>query len=233
MFRKGKFIPGEYYHIYDRTILNIPEFKSDRNCERLARAFLFANSTESTKAFQILRDRKDTTIEEIIKITRTGEKLVDILCYVIMPNHYHLLLRQIKENGISNFIHKCNISIAKYINIKKNRSGPLFESLFKAKHIPTNNYLLHLSLYIHLNPLDFLIGKEWREHKIKNWDLAKKKLLNYPWSSLKTFINEKCEDKILSGMEIILGQFKNRKEYELFLREWSKDSMAQIKDFVN
>lgn len=232
MFRKEKFIPGEYYHIYNRTLFNHPEFTDYKNSERLKQAFLLANSTHSSRAFQFLRDNKNATIEGALEIAMHGEKLVDVLCYTIMPDHYHLLLKERQEKGISNFIHKCNISVAKYINIKNNRSGPLFGSLFRSKHIVTNDYLLHLSLYIHLNPLDFLIGKQWREHRIRNWDQIKNKLINYPYSSLKKFLDVNHEDKIISGKEIITDQFKNTNEYELFLRDWSEESLDSVSDFI-
>jgi len=223
--RKEKFVPEEYYHIYSRTILNIPEFKNYKNAKRLERAFLISNSTNSSEAFQLMRNDSNATIEDILKILENGEKLIDILCYVIMPDHYHLLVREIKDNGITNFVLKCNTSIAKYINIKNKRLGPLFESRFKSKHIDTNEYLLHLSLYIHLNPLDFLVGKEWREHSLKSWSSVKPKLLDYQWSSLKYFLVAGQKNPIISGMEIIKEQFNNGKEYENFLRGWSKESI--------
>ncbi len=223
MLRKDKFVPGEYYHIYNRTIFNIPEFKNVKNAEKLSQAFLIANSTKSSDAFSFLRNNKNAKIEDVIEIIEKGEKLVDVLCYTIMPDHYHLLLRERKESGISNFIHKCNISVAKYINIKNERSGPLFESLFKAKHISTNEYLVHLSVYIHLNPLDFLAEKSWRKNQLKNWDQVKVKLIKYPWSSLKAFI-EDFKDPILSGTDILTEQFKKRKDYTEFLQEWSEES---------
>ena len=145
-----------------------------------------------------------------------------------MPDHYHLLVKEIKENGITDFIRKCNISIAKYINTKTERRGPLFESRFKSKHINSNDYLLHLSVYINLNPLDFLSGKDWRENKIKDWKSEKKKILNYPWSSIKYFINnssstydvdEDIYSNIISGTDIIMSQFNNKDDYERFMRE--------------
>ncbi len=222
MIRKNKFVPNHYYHIYNRTIFSMPEFKKPGNAEKLAQAFLLANSTQSSGAFQLLRNNKNATIEDALKIAEGGEKLVDILSYAIMPNHYHLLLKEGRENGITNFIHKCNVSIAKYINIKNDRRGPLFESVFKSKYISTNDYLLHLSLYIHLNPLDFITGKEWRKHKIQNWKEIKKSLLKYPWSSLNFYLGNQ-NDRILSGTEIIRGQFETPEEYESFLREWSED----------
>ncbi len=232
MLRKEKFAPGEYYHIYNRTLFNIPEFNDNKNCERLMQAFLLANSTQSSQAFQFLRDNQNAIIEDALKIAKNGEKLVDVICYVIMSDHYHLLLKEKIEGGITNFIHKCNISVAKYINIKTKRRGPLFESLFKSKHIATNNYLLHLSLYIHLNPLDFLVGKQWREHKIQNWDQIRNKLINYPYSNLKNFLNTNHEDKIISGTKIITDQFKDAKEYESFLRDWSEETLNTINDII-
>lgn len=230
MLRKEEFVPGQYYHIYNRTVFNLPEFKNIKSAERLIHAFLLANSDVSTSAFRFLRNNPFATIKDAWEIIEDSKKLVDVLCYVIMPNHYHLLLKERVDGGISSFVHKCNISIAKYINTKKERKGPLFESLFKSKHISTNEYLLHLSLYIHLNPLDFLKGKAWRAHGSKNWTEAKKKLLDYPWSSLRTFLDKSCEDKVLSGTEIISGQFENSREYERFLRDWSIGDTVKLED---
>lgn len=230
--RKTPFISGEYYHIYSRTILNSPEFKDNRNSERLAHAFLIANSTKSSEAFLFLRNNKDAPVEYAIEIAKKGEKLVDVLCYCIMPDHYHLLIRELKDNNISNFIRKCNISISKYVNTKNDRRGPLFESRFNSKHIDTNEYLLHLSLYIHLNPLDFISGREWRENKLKDWTNAKKKLLDYPWSSLRAYLDANYKDQIVSDTEIIVNQFDGGKDYEEFLKDWSEESFGGIKDFI-
>jgi putative transposase len=230
--RKTSFAPGEYYHIYSRTILNIPEFKDNKNAEKLAQAFLIANSTKSSEAFLFLRNHKYATIEDAIKISKEGEKLVDVLCYCVMSDHYHLLLKELRDNGISDFIRKCNISIAKYVNIKNDRRGPLFESRFNSKHIDTNEYLVHLSLYIHLNPLDFISGKGWRENKLKDWFAVKDKLFKYPWSSLRAYLNNDYKDSIVSGTEIILDQFENKNDYESFLQDWSEESLDKIENFM-
>lgn len=195
-------------------------------------AFLLANSTYSTRAFQYLRNHQNATLEDALEITKNGEKLVDVICYVIMPDHYHLLLKERVEGGITSFIHKCNISIAKYVNIKTERKGPVFENLFKSKHVADNRYLLHLSLYIHLNPLDFIVGKQWREHKIRNWSQSKNKLISYPYSSLKNFLDKNNKNRIISEVEIIKEQFRDEKEYEEFLREWSDELFNAVNDFV-
>lgn len=232
--RKEKFTPNEYYHIYNRTIMNVPIFKNDQNANRLKQSMLFANSTISSKIFQFLRDSEkssETKFIEAIKLSKEGEKLVDILCYAIMPDHYHILVKERVDGGIINFVRKCDISITKYINTKNKRRGPIFESLFKSKHVNSNEYLTHLSTYIHLNPLDIISGKEWRNHKLKNWGKIRKKIIDYPWSSLKLFLEDKS-DPVVSGEKSILGQFKNKKDYESFLCEWSEDSFISTKDIT-
>lgn len=232
MLRKEKFLLGEYYHIYSRIILNVPEFENKDNANKLAQTFLLANSTNSGKAFDYLRNNINISLKDALKISKSGEKLTEVLCYAIMPNHYHFLVKEIREKGITDFIRKCNTSIAKYINTKTGRKGPLFESRFKSKHIHSNDYLLRLSVYINLNPLDFLIGKDWRENKIKDWESARKKILNYPWSSAKHFISSSTPDfdediysNILSGMDMITSQFNNKNDYERFLRERSSSTL--------
>lgn len=240
MYRKEKLTTGEYYHVYNRTILNVPEFNIRDNSLKLTQTFLLANSTNSTQAFDYLRNNRHTSIKRALEISKQGEKLTEILCYSIMPNHYHLLIKEIKENGTTDFIRRCNTSIAKYINTKTGRRGPLFESRFKSKHVDSNEYLLHLSAYIHLNPLDFLSSKEWRENKLKSWDDNKEKLLNYPWSSVKYFISSKTDfdenrdvySNIISGIDIILDQFNNKNDYERFLKEWSVENSEKIKHLL-
>lgn len=233
MLRKEKFLIGEYYHIYSRTIFNIPEFKNKDNANKLAQTFLLANSTKSGQAFDYLRNNINTSLKDALKISQSGEKLTEVLCYAIMPDHYHLLMKEIKEKGITDFIRKCNTSIAKYINTKTERRGPLFESRFKSKQVDSNDYLLHLSVYIHLNPLDFLDSKDWRKNKTKDWKNAMEKILNYPWSSIKHFISnpsstpdfdEDIYSNIISGTEIITGQFNGKNDYEIFLQEFASST---------
>lgn len=229
--RKDNFVDGEYYHIYNRTIANYRVFNDERNAKHLLQALLLANSTKSSEAFDWLRnDRKKPLptcdvgkgFDRVLEVLKEGEKIVDLLCFAIMPDHYHLLLKEKKENGIIDFVRKCDISISKYINIRNNRKGSLFESRFKSKHIDSNEYLVHSSVYMHLNPLDTISGKEWREHKLQNWEEIRKSLFDYPWSSLKSFF-EPSSDKnnLLSGQEVITEQFKNKEDYEEFLKDWS------------
>lgn len=124
--------------------------------------------------------------------------LVKVIAYCLMPNHFHLLLQQIEENGIQTFMGYIQNSYTKYFNIKNKRTGPLFQGRFKAKHIEDTNTLLHVSRYIHLNPIVGSITKD---------------LTTYPWSSYSDFTS--TQRKFISP-EIILEQFKSKEAYKKF-----------------
>ena len=127
------------------------------------------------------------------------KQIVDVISYCLMPNHFHFLLKQIINEGIKSFVSKTTNSYAKYFNIKHKRKGPLFEGVFKAVRIDTNEQLLHVSRYIHLNPLVGYVTDD---------------LNSYKWSSYLEFV------KGLEGIcskDVILSQFTSRKKYERFV----------------
>lgn len=128
-------------------------------------------------------------------------RLVEIICYCLMPNHFHFLLRQRKENGISIFMSQISNSYTKYFNTKYNRIGALFQGVFKSVLVETDEQFIHLSRYIHLNPVVS--------------DLVKK-LEKYPWSSYHEYMQE---TKGLCFVGEILGHFRSRVEYRKFLED--------------
>ena len=83
-----------------------------------------------------------------------------------------------------------------------------------------------------MNPLDFIIGKGWRRGKVRNWNSTKEKLYKYPWSSLKSFIDNNHQDPIISGLEVITSQFNKKTTYESYMRGWSDDLLLETKDFI-
>lgn len=128
--------------------------------------------------------------------------MVEIITYCLMPNHLHLLIKQITNNGISKFMANLLNSYARFFNTKYKRIGPLFQSNFKAVRIETNEQLLHVHRYIHLNPLTSLIVK-------------KQEFEQYRWSSYRHYLG--LTQSHFVDAKLILNQFKTLESYKKFL----------------
>ncbi|MCX7881499.1 MAG: transposase, partial [Patescibacteria group bacterium] len=136
------------------------------------------------------------------KLKKENNYLVKIICYCLMPNHYHLLLQQKSKEGISRFISQFQNSFTRYFNTKNKRKGHLFEGQFKAVRVETEEQLIHLSRYIHLNPFSSYVVK-----KIDD-------LYSYPYFSFKEYLDI---EKGFCDKEVIFSYFKDKKKYEEFV----------------
>lgn len=150
-------------------------------------------------------------------ILDVSKKIVDIISYCFMPNHYHILLKQIQNGGISEFASKVSNSYTKYFNIKNGRVGPILQGDFKSVHIETTEQLIHVSRYIHLNPF---VG-----HKTKN-------LEKYLWSSYLEYIE--ITKKSICSKAIVLDQFKSHHNYKRFVLDHTDyaKKLEQIKHLL-
>jgi len=218
MTAKRVFAPGSYYHIYNRGASKQSIFLDESDKNRFARLLYLCNGEKKFK-FNKLKE------EEIINFTfDRGESLVEICSWVLMDNHFHLLIF-IPENfpieNITKFLHKLTLSYLMYFNTKYNRSGTLFEGRFKSKIVEDDLYLKYLYSYIHLNPLKML-NNNWKEEgiKIKN---AEEYLKGYDYSSFNDLVwrKNRKEGKILSGNErvkVIGDQVNNFENLFSFLK---------------
>lgn len=164
-------------------------------------------------------------------INRKPRKLlVEIICYCLMPNHYHLLLRQLVDNGISKFLQKLGVGYTHYFNQKYKRSGVLFQGKTKAIFIKTDAQFTHLSRYIHLNPVE-LIESDWKEKGVRNWRKVNEKLEKYRWSSYLDYIGKKNFPSLINK-EPILNYFNNETKYKKFIGEWALKDMGGIEDLI-
>lgn len=121
-----------------------------------------------------------------------------------MPNHFHFLLKQVAPDGLKTFISNVQNAYAKYYNISNERSGPLFQSVFKAVRIETDEQLLHVSRYIHLNPsTNYLV-------EINN-------LASYPWSSFRCYLSKDSSIYDFVNTKEILAYFKGKDKYNDFV----------------
>lgn len=203
----GRLLPlveNQVYHVFNRGIDHRPTFSDKLELKRAMEVidyYRFANPP--LKFSQFLKLPAEERSKFLIKI-RTGSKLVDILSFCLMHNHFHLLLRQVYEKGISKFLSNFQNSYTRYFNIKNERDGPLFLDQFKAVLVETDEQLMHVSRYIHLNPLT--------SYAVKDFD----SLFNYIWSSLPEYAEGK---ESICGTSTILGFFRGTGAYTDFLRD--------------
>lgn len=230
---KPSFINGEIYHVYNRGVDKRDVFLEDRDYLRFIHDLFEFNDTEPAIRTNIrfsLRKPSQVAAKAVfqrlqvqpVNIEKRKRKLlVEILAFCLMPNHYHLLLRQKVEKGVVQFMQKIGTGYTLYFNQKnpKNiRVGSLFQGRFKAVAIREESHFLSLPNYIHLNPLD-LSQYAWREHKIENAMQALDFLENYRWSSFMDYIGKKNFPSVTQRefLAIILG---GPQKYKKDIQNW-------------
>jgi putative transposase len=154
-------------------------------------------------------------------IRQPRDLIVDLHAFCIMPNHYHLFVSPIKENGLSKFLHKLNVGYAKYFNIKNERKGTLFESRFKRIEINSERHFIHLPYYIHSNPLD-LFDYRWRERQISDPKKAWEFLMTYRWSSHLDYAGE-TNFPFVTQRTFLEECFSGKDGYKMMFQQWIED----------
>ncbi len=206
--RKTEFSNKEYYHIYNRGVDKREVFGGEEDYLRFLTSMreFNNNSSDAQRDYEKRKTEKD---RKNLKLSfgypklsfkfLSMPKMVDIICYCLNPNHYHFILKQLSENGISKFMHKLDTGYTKYFNYKYNRSGSLFQGPFQSIHINTNEYLLWLSGYVNGNAEIHKIGKAE----------------NYKWRSYQDYLGKRSGT--ICNKEIILSQFKDIEEYKKYV----------------
>ncbi|MEK7064128.1 MAG: transposase [Patescibacteria group bacterium] len=195
-------ITGEFYHVFNRGINHGVTFLTDQNYLRAIQTLLFYRYSDLPIRLSRFLDYTPTRQVEFISLLGNFECEVKILCYCMMPNHFHLLLRQEKDGGISKFLGNFQNSYTRYFNTMNKRDGSLFLDQFKAKVVGSQEELIHVSRYIHLNPYTGFVVKSAEE------------LFSYSWSSVSEYLG-----KGSSGIDTrqVLGSFRDRDEYRQFV----------------
>jgi putative transposase len=175
--RKQNFAEGEFYHIYNRGVEKRLIFQDAEDY----RHFLYL--------LHICNTQKSILLRDIGKKFDRGGSVVEIGAYCLMPNHFHILVREKTEGGITLFTRKVFTAYSMYFNKKYLRSGKLFENVFKAILVDSDEYLKYLYSYIHLNPAK-IIDKDWRSRNSKNRK-AFEYIFSYPYSSIQEYRNKK------------------------------------------
>lgn len=194
-YQQAVFACGEFYHIFNRGVEKRTVFLDRRDYLRFVATLNYYRFDDLPARFSF-KNRQVLT-----KRRPSGKPLVEIVCYCLMPTHFHLLIRQLEDGGITKFLSKLTNSYTKYFNTKHKRVGPLFQGSFKAVRIEDTDQLNHTSRYIHLNPLiDYLV----------------KNLPSYEYSSYPEYLGERggfCQT------HFILNSFKSSVDYGQFVAD--------------
>ena len=234
--RKEQFVNGEIYHIIVKGIDENVIFKDiDDHYRGIFSIYEFNNTKpvvifkrrQKIKAFKnrfqkFSRGRASTDFPD------ERDPLVEILAFCFMPNHIHLLLRQLKDDGITKFMSKVGTGYGGYFNRKYSRQGYVFQKRFTAVHIKTNEQLKTVFVYIHTNGIS-LIEPKWKEIGIKNPEKVIKFLEDYKWSSYPDYIGKKNFPSV-TDREFMLNIMGGEKGCREFVESWIRYK-GEIKEF--
>jgi len=195
--RKDALVEYEYYHVYNRGVEKRDVFLCDRDYLRFLESTKEFNSIKPIYSLYLHNQLKRKGVIEVGRL----QKLVEIVCYCLNPNHFHFIIKQVEKKGISEFMKRLGGGYTKYFNYHYKRSGVLFQGKFKSARIRTNAHLLYLSAYVNRNYFIHGYGDD------SNWKYSS--FLDYT----KRGKSEICE------MGVILNKFKDKKDYREFIQE--------------
>ncbi len=219
--RDKKLVSNEYYHLYNRGNGKNKIFLDKEDYDRFVKLLYVCNSERSFNFRDLVLETKIDAFD-----FERGKPLVSILGWVLMPNHFHIILISPRSdlgekgiNPISEFMRKVSTAYAMYFNKKYERSGGLFEGAFKSRHIGEENYFNYIFSYVHLNPIK-LIQKDWKEKGILDKNIAKIFLENYEYSSFHDYFDLKRKQGNILDMNSIPEYFLCNHTKDLF--KWIK-----------
>lgn len=216
--RIQKFAEGEYYHILARGVNKQQIFFDQRDYVRFLLYILFFQSSRTVynigdRVTDFLKNSNFGLTPQVIAEI-LSKRYVALIAFSLMPNHFHLILKEVKKGGISRMMQRSLDGFTRYTHTKYKKSGHVFEGPFRAVHIKDNTQVLYLSTYIHKNPKEL---NAWRS----KWE-------RYPWSSYQDFIGKNRWGKFLKP-SLILSQFSSPNEYARFVKQSiAKEALDKI-----
>jgi len=159
--RKDPLVVGEIYHVFTRSIAKFVVLNNTDEFERMYRLISLYRHKGFNIKYSKFVDLTHASQDQITKnLIEENNLLVEIVAYCFMPTHIHLLLKQVSEDGISKFMSKVLNGYSRFFNAKHKRTGPLWSGRFKNVLVTTDEQLLHLTRYLHLNPTSADIAKK-------------------------------------------------------------------------
>lgn len=216
-YRKEPLVTDQYYHIFSRSISKFIIFNNDKEYQRMLeilQLYKFKNFDYKFSRFTQLSLTNQKQIIESLK--KDSELYVEIIAYCLMPTHIHLILKQTIDGGISNYLAKVLNSYSRFFNTKHHRSGPLWDGRFKSVLVSSDEQLLHLTRYLHLNPTSIkLIDKPEKWH----------------YSSFLEYINDDFVERICSFTGLFDFASKEYKKFVLDRKAYQQE-LSIIKNLL-
>lgn len=208
-FRKIPIAAGEIYHVFNRSVARQPIFLTVKDFSRAVECIKFYLHGDLPLRFSHYNRLPMEQKDQMTKKIQNCPQIVEILSFCLMPNHVHFLLKSLTEKGIIQFMSNFQNSYAKYFNLRTDRNGTLFQAMFKAVRIETDEQLVHVNRYIHLNPITAYIVNNIMD------------LENYPWSSYPVYCGAKSLSYLDSSpnfitKEPVLSLFKDIPTFKKF-----------------
>lgn len=213
-YRKVPLVTKEVYHSLNRAVGSQRIFYHQADYLRFTEVTNYYRFVKPQLSYSHYLDLPKELREQYLQAHLKKPQIVEIIAFCVMPNHFHFLLKQKIDNGISDFLRNLQNSYASYFNKKSTRSGGVFQSMFKAVRVEDNRQLIHVSRYIHLNPTS--------AHLVRIDDLEA-----YEWSSLGNYIGGRKYDFVSPGL--VLELFKSKKEYLKFVLDQA-DYQRRLQD---
>lgn len=163
-YRQAIFANDQFYHVFNRGVEKRTTFIDKRDYNRFVHSLNYYRARDQHVRFSFKNRRPDFN-----KNKSSGPLFAEVVSYCLMPNHFHLLLKQVNDNGITTFLSKLSNSYTKYFNTRHRRVGPLFQGSFKAVRIESDEQLMHVSRYIHLNPLIDYLTKDLQTYTYSSY----------------------------------------------------------------
>lgn len=215
------YVENGIYHVYNRGVEKRIIFTDERDYATFLRLLKDALSPPLTgKQKQELFSKsvtfKGLAFKGIPRQPKNFFGNIELLAYALMPNHFHLLIRQTKRNSLSEFLQSVATRYSMYFNRRHKRTGKLFENVYKAVEIDSEPYLLHITRYIHLNPINQV------------------KTLTEAYSSYPEYLKQRNSQWVKP--EFILSMFSSRpngyNSYRSFVEEEDFDSTEMLGNMV-
>ncbi|MBM3251056.1 MAG: hypothetical protein FJZ07_02380 [Candidatus Nealsonbacteria bacterium] len=219
--KRPHLVNREIYHIVIRTIEGFKLFIDNKDYFRMIHdlfEFNDQNPVSSNYRHISVNSNMPRSVLGILNRRKKRELLVEILAFCLMPNHVHLLVRQIQDGGISKFMRKIGAGYGNYYNKKYKRNGHLFQGRFRVVHVKNDKQLMTVFVYIHTNPVAIIVPN-WKEKGINNVEKAIQFLENYRWSSYLDYLQKQNFPSLTSRgfLTEVMGGIENCRK---FVEDW-------------